>query len=121
MTSPGTVMNRAQPIGRVVATELKPSTPHQFYFWTARESDVGIGAIVRVEAPARTVYAVVTDAAAYADLATPMHDVLGADGDPALAHAPSARSEIRLYLASVLRQEPARSEEHTSELQSPCN
>ena len=100
-------MNRAQPIGRVVATELKPSTPHQFYFWTARESDVGIGAIVRVEAPARTVYAVVTDAAAYADLATPMHDVLGADGDPALAHAPSARSEIRLYLASVLRQEPA--------------
>jgi hypothetical protein len=68
---------------------------------------VGIGAIVRVEAPARTVYAVVTDGAAYADLATPMHDVLGADGDPALAHAPSARSEIRLYLASVLRQEPA--------------
>ena len=100
-------MIRAQPVGRVVATELKPSTPHQFYFWTARESDVGIGAIVRVEAPARTVYAVVTDGAAYADLATPMHDVLGADGDPALAHAPSARSEIRLYLASVLRQEPA--------------
>src|SRR5918993_1484097 len=94
-------------VGRVVATELKPSTPHQFYFWTARESDVGIGAIVRVEAPSRVVYAVVTDAAAYADLPTPMHDVLGADGDPALAHAPSARSEIRLYLASVLRQDPA--------------
>ncbi|MGE5926587.1 MAG: hypothetical protein ACM357_04485, partial [Gemmatimonadota bacterium] len=33
------------PVGRVVATELKPSTPHQFYFWTARESAVGIGAI----------------------------------------------------------------------------
>ena len=37
------------PIGRVVATEQRPSTPHQFYFWTARESPVGIGAIVRVE------------------------------------------------------------------------
>src|SRR5690606_4548574 len=39
---------QTEPIGRVVATELKPSTPHQFHFWTARESAVGIGAIVRV-------------------------------------------------------------------------
>ena len=38
----------APPVGRVVATELKPSTPHQFHFWTARESPIGIGAIVRV-------------------------------------------------------------------------
>ena len=38
-------------IGRVVATELKPSTPHQFWFWTARDAAVGIGAIVRVESP----------------------------------------------------------------------
>jgi len=95
------------PIGRVVATELKPSTPHQFYFWTARESAVGIGAIVRVSAGGRTVYGVVTDGSAYSDLSTPMMDVLGADGDPASPPAPSARSEIRLYLASVLRQEPA--------------
>ncbi len=94
-------------IGRVVATELKPSTPHQFYFWTARESPVGIGAIVRVDAPGRVVYGVVSDAAAYSDLMTPMHAVLGADGDPAAAaHEPSARPEIRLYLASVLRQMP---------------
>ena len=39
----------AHPVGRVVATELKPSTPHQFHFWTARDSPIGIGAIVRVE------------------------------------------------------------------------
>ncbi|MBA2628123.1 MAG: ATP-binding protein [Gemmatimonadales bacterium] len=94
-------------IGRVVATELKPSTPHQFYFWTARESPVGIGAIVRVDAPGRVVYAVVSDAAAYSDLLTPMHAVLGADGDPAaVAREASERAEIRLYLASVLRQMP---------------
>src|SRR6185312_10319678 len=37
------------PLGRVVATELKPSTPHQFHFWTARDGPIGIGAIVRVE------------------------------------------------------------------------
>ena len=42
-------------VGRVVATELKPSTPHQFHFWTARDCPIGIGAIVRVEQDGRTV------------------------------------------------------------------
>ena len=95
------------PIGRVVATEFKPSTPHQFHFWTARESPVGIGAIVRVEVEGRTVFGIVTDGFAYADLLTPIHDVIGADGDPALAgEAPTRRTEIRLYTAAVLRQVP---------------
>ena len=95
------------PIGRVVATELKPATPHQFHFWTARESPVGIGAIVRVEAPGRTVFGIVTDGFAYSDLLTPIHDVIGADGDPAAAgDAPTERTEIRLYTAAVLRQLP---------------
>lgn len=96
-----------RPVGRVVATELKPSTAHQFYFWTARDSAIGIGAIVRVEAPGRVVYGVVTDGFAYSDLVTPMHAVLGADGDPALAGSePTERAEIRLFLAAVLRQVP---------------
>ncbi len=95
------------PVGRVVATELKPSTAHQFYFWTAKDSVVGIGAIVRVDAPGRTVFGIVTDAAAYSDLMTPMHAVLGADGDPGAAAAESTeRPEVRLFLASVLRQMP---------------
>ena len=95
------------PIGRVVATELKPATPHQFHFWTARESPIGIGAIVRVEEAGRTVYGVVTDGFAYSDLATPLHAVLGADGDPVAAGLePTARTEIRLYTAAVLRQVP---------------
>jgi len=95
------------PIGRVVATELKPSTPHQFYFWTARESPIGIGAIVRVEDGGRTVFGVVTDGLAYSDLATPMHAVIGADGDPTAAlDEPSQRAEIRLFSAAVLRQMP---------------
>ncbi|MDX2058807.1 MAG: hypothetical protein SFV24_13465 [Gemmatimonadales bacterium] len=93
-------------IGRVVATELKPSTPHQFLFWTARDAAVGIGSIVRVEAPGRVVYGVVTDAFAYSDLATPMDAVYGADGDPLAAVEPSHRSEIRLYQTAVLRHEP---------------
>ncbi|HEU4955253.1 MAG TPA: hypothetical protein VFT28_11785, partial [Gemmatimonadales bacterium] len=98
---------RAAPIGRVVATELKPATPHQFHFWTARESPIGIGAIVRVEEGGRSVYGVVTDGFAYSDLATPLHAVLGADGDPVAAGLePTARTEIRLYTAAVLRQVP---------------
>ncbi|HUF35908.1 MAG TPA: hypothetical protein VMN37_08160 [Gemmatimonadales bacterium] len=95
------------PVGRVVATELKPSTPHQFHFWTARESPIGIGAIVRVEEEGRTVYGVVTDGFAYSDLATPLHAVIGADGDPvAVGIEPSRRVEIRVFTAAVLRQIP---------------
>ncbi|MEP7176241.1 MAG: ATP-binding protein [Gemmatimonadales bacterium] len=95
------------PLGRVVATELKPSTPHQFHFWTARDTPIGIGAIVRVEESGRVVFGVVTDGFAYSDLVTPMHAVLGADGDPAAAGLePSQRAEIRLFTAAVLRQIP---------------
>ncbi len=95
------------PLGQVVATELKPSTPHQFHFWTARDAPMGIGAIVRVEHAGRVVFGVVTDGVAYSDLATPMHAVIGADGDPVAAGLePSERVEIRLFTASVLRQMP---------------
>jgi hypothetical protein len=95
------------PVGRVVATELKPSTPNQFHFWTAHESPVGIGAIVRVEEKGRVVFGVVTDGFAYSDLVSPLHAVIGADGDPgAVESEPTARAEIRLYAAAVLRQIP---------------
>ncbi|MEP6689376.1 MAG: ATP-binding protein, partial [Gemmatimonadales bacterium] len=95
------------PLGRVVATELKPSTPHQFHFWTARDTPIGIGAIVRVEEGDRVVYGVVTDGFAYSDLVSPMHAVIGADGDPVAAGLePSQRAEIRLFTAAVLRQMP---------------
>ncbi len=101
------------PIGRVVATELKPATPHQFHFWTANETSIGIGAIVKVEGArsteqgaGRVVYGVVTDGFAYSDLATPLHDVIGAQGDPARAAAPTVRQEIRYWTAAVLRQIP---------------
>jgi hypothetical protein len=93
------------PIGRVVATELKPSTPHQFYFWTARVSEVGIGAIVRVETDRRIIFGVVTEGFAYSDLETPLQAVIDAEGNPATA-PDSRRAEIRLWAAAVLRQIP---------------
>jgi uncharacterized protein len=100
-------MSTPNPVGRVVATELKPSTPHQFHFWTARESPIGIGAIVRVEENGRVVYGVVTDGFASSDLVTPMHAVIGADGDPVAAGSEgTVRAEIRLFTAAVLRQMP---------------
>lgn len=100
-------------LGRVVATERRPNTPHEFHFWTALDAPVGIGTVVRVES-ARPVngvlprtYGVVTEGFGYTDLATPLHDVLGADGDPGLsAIAPTERTEIRLYTAAVLRHVP---------------
>ena len=70
-----TLESTTGPIGRVVATEQKPSTPHQFYFWAAEHIPVGIGAIVRVETADRTVHAVVTDGATYADLQSAIQNV----------------------------------------------
>src|SRR5688572_11393611 len=100
-------------LGRVVATERKPNTPHEFHFWTALDSPVGIGTIVVVEGPEPVngviprIYGVVTEGFSYTDLATPLHDVLGADGQPErTALSASRRTEIRLYTAAVLRQVP---------------
>jgi DNA helicase HerA-like ATPase len=78
-------MRAALPIGQVVATESKPSTPHQFYFRTDAGGAVGIGSLVRVDGEGRTVYAVVTDA---------------------LAYETGSGAAARLFLAAVLRQVP---------------
>jgi len=101
---------REAPVGRVVGTERRPNTPHEFHFWTAEQSAVGIGALVRVDVGGpqpRRVYGVVVDGASYTDLETPLHDYIGLEGDPALTvPAPTERPEIRLYTAAVLRHEP---------------
>jgi len=99
-------------LGLVVATERRPTTPHSFHFWTALDAPVGIGTIVRVEgeiavAGRRTVvYGVVTEAEGWTDVQSPLHEVLGRDGDPDAPAPPTARAEIRLYTAQVLRQVP---------------
>ncbi len=102
-----------EPLGRVVATERRPNTPHEFHFWTALSSPVGIGTIVRVdgsnpvEGQIPHIYGVVIEGFSYTDLHSPMHDVLGHDGSPANAGlAVTERTEIRLYSAAVLRQVP---------------
>jgi DNA helicase HerA-like ATPase len=97
----------AAPVGRVVATERKPNTPHAFHFWTGEDAEIGIGSIVKVVVGGRTIYGIVVEGFAYTDLLTPLHDYVGADADPAHADAgPSRRPEIRLYTAAVLRQVP---------------
>jgi hypothetical protein len=101
------------PLGRVVATERRPNTPHEFHFWTALDSPVGIGTIVRVDGSNPVngqiprVYGIVVEGFSYTDLQSPMHDVMGHDGSPESAgFAVTERSEIRLYSAAVLRQLP---------------
>lgn len=102
-----------QALGRVVATERKPNTPHEFHFWTSLDSPVGIGTIVRVdgahpvEGVIPRIYGIVVEGFSYTDLQTPMHDVLSHDGIPSSAgFAATERAEIRLYSAAVLRQIP---------------
>lgn len=100
-------------IGRVVATERKPNTPHEFHFWTAEDSPIGIGTIVRVDGPRPVgaqiprIYGVVIEGFSYSDVQSPLHDVLGHDGHPAGGiPAATERTEIRLYTAQVLRHIP---------------
>ena len=100
-------------LGRIVATERKPNTPHEFHFWTAIDSPVGIGTIVRVDGANPMdgqiphIYGIVVEGFSYTDLQSPMHDVLGHDGLPTMAsYSVTERAEIRLYTAAVLRQIP---------------
>ncbi|PYP81132.1 MAG: ATP-binding protein [Gemmatimonadetes bacterium] len=100
-------------LGRVVATERRPNTPHEFHFWTALDSPVGIGTIVRVDGrdavngTVPRVYGIVTEGFSWTDLASPLHDVMGFDGSPsAESLSQTDRAEIRLYTAAVLRHVP---------------
>jgi DNA helicase HerA-like ATPase len=102
-----------QLLGRVVATEKKPNTAHEFHFWTSIDSPIGIGTIVRVDAEVPVngqsprIYGVVVEGFSYTDLQSPIHDVLGHDGTPgAASFGTTRRAEIRLYTAHVLRQIP---------------
>jgi DNA helicase HerA-like ATPase len=100
-------------IGRVVGTERKPNTPHEFHFWTAEDSPVGIGTLVKVRIDAeegsapRTVFGIVVDGAGFTDLQTALHDYIGAEGNPhERSSSATLRPEIRVYTAAVLRHDP---------------
>ena len=112
-TSAATANGKPPALGRVVATERKPNTPHEFHFWTALDSPVGIGTIVRVDGMHAVngqiprAYGVVVEGFSYTDVQSPLHDVLGFDGAPGAASmAATERAEIRLYTAHVLRHVP---------------
>jgi hypothetical protein len=96
---------RRRLIGRVVGTERQPNTAFQFHFWATPDSPVGIGTLVVVQTEQRTVWGVVIEGQGYNDVASPMFDYLGADGDPT-SLPPTLRPEIRVYTAAVLRHDP---------------
>jgi hypothetical protein len=52
------------------------------------------------------VYGVVTEGESWTDLQSALHDVLGRDGNPDAPAPATARAEIRLYTAQVLRHVP---------------
>lgn len=99
--------NELMQIGRVVATEAKPSTAYSFSFWTADDSKVGIGTLVVVKPEDKdvAVYGVVVEGFGFTDLGSALHDYIGSEGDPEVA-PPTLRPEVKLYSAAVLRVEP---------------
>jgi len=97
--------NELAQIGRVVATEAKPSTAYSFSFWTADDSKVGIGTLVVVKTEKVEVFGVVVEGFGFTDLGSALHDYIGAEGDPG-TEPPTLRPEVKLYSAAVLRVEP---------------
>src|ERR1700686_73171 len=100
-------------LGRVVATERRPNTPHEFHFWTALDASVGIGTIVRVVGAyavaghVPVVYGVGAGGVGYPDPHFPVPDLSGHGGGlGGPSYASTVRTEIRLYTAAVLRQLP---------------
>ncbi len=94
-----------QPIGYVIGTEREPNTAYKFHFWAERGAALGIGSMVKARCDDVTVYGTVVEAYAYNDVPSALADFLGREGSP-LKTAPTARPEIRLYEAAVLRREP---------------
>ena len=97
--------NELMQIGRVVATEAKPSTAYSFSFWTADDSKVGIGTLVVVKTEKVEVFGVVVEGFGFTDLGSALHDYIGSEGDPGSEPA-TLRPEVALYSAAVLRVEP---------------
>jgi len=101
-----------RPLGRVVATERRPNTPHEFHFWTALDANLGIGTIVRVDGNIAVnghvpqIYGVVMEGQSWTDMLSPLDDVMGRDGQPDGGLVATQRTEIRLYTANVLRHIP---------------
>ena len=111
--SAGSVSHEEAPLGRVVATERKPNTPHEFHFWTATDAPIGIGTMVRAQSEKSVngiftqVLGVVVEGFSYSDLQSPLQDVVGRVGMPSAESVLSgARAEIRLYTAHALRHIP---------------
>jgi uncharacterized protein len=94
-----------QEIGRVIGTEKRPNTAYTFYFWTNKESNVGIGSLVRVVGEAGTVWGTVVEAHGFNDLESPLHEFLSVGGEAGL-EPPTRRPEMRVFQAAVLRREP---------------
>ena len=93
-------------IGRVVATESKPTTAYSFSFWAADgDQKVGIGTLVVVKKGDLEVYGVVVEGFGFTDLGSALHDYIGSEGDPS-SEAMTLRPEVKCYTAAVLRVEP---------------
>ena len=92
-------------IGRVVATESKPSTAYSFSFWASDDSKVGIGTLVVMKKGDLEVYGLVVEGFCFTDLNSALHDYIGSEGDPSL-EPPTQRPEVKCYTVAVLRVEP---------------
>ncbi|MBI3946518.1 MAG: ATP-binding protein [Armatimonadetes bacterium] len=91
-------------IGKVVATESRPATAAEFYFWTRSDNiDIEIGSIVAAVSHEGITFGVLDEPQRYTDLRSFMDDYVAHDFGQVEVRAPSALAEILVFKAKVLR------------------
>ncbi|MDH7569029.1 MAG: hypothetical protein QHJ73_05530, partial [Armatimonadota bacterium] len=97
-------VNRAQIIGKVVATEQRPATAAEFYFWTCTDNDdIEVGSIVAAVSREGITFGVLDEPQRYTDLRAFMDDYIAHDFGNVQLQSPTSLPEILVFKARVLR------------------
>lgn len=91
-------------IGKVVATESRPATASEFYFWTRNDNQaIEVGSIVCAVSREGIAFGVLDEPQRYTDLQCFMDDYIAHDFGDVGVRAPTDLPEILVFKAKVLR------------------
>ncbi len=91
-------------IGKVVATEARPATAAEFYFWTRSDNvDIEVGSIVVAHSREGLTFGVLDEPQRYTDLQSFMDDYIAHDFGDVRIGSPTTVEDILVFKARVLR------------------
>lgn len=91
-------------IGKVVATESRPATAAEFYFWTRSDNlAIEVGSIVVATSHEGMTFGLLDEPQRYSDLHSFMDDYIAHDFGDVTTDAPTAPPDVLVFKAKVLR------------------